>query len=183
MQEPQEMQVWSLGGEDPLEKGKATHSSVLVWRTPWTGEAGKLQSVGSPRVGHDWSSCTLKRNFYFCSFWLMTRFLNLDHLVYTARLLIIIKWYSYIPSGFKIMWFLGIPWLSSGHGFELSLQGAWVQSLVRELRSHMPHGKREKNKMMWFLYVNIISKPSWVRLWLNIYINNTLSRNVNCSLF
>ena len=46
--------VWSLGREDPLEKEMATHSSFLVWRIPWTVEPGRLQSMGSQRVGHDW---------------------------------------------------------------------------------------------------------------------------------
>ena len=46
MQEPQEMQVPSLGWEDPLEKGIATPSSILAWRTPWTEEPGRLQSMG-----------------------------------------------------------------------------------------------------------------------------------------
>ena len=49
----QEMQVQSLGWEDPREKEMATHSSILAWRTPWTGELGGLQSMGSQRVGHD----------------------------------------------------------------------------------------------------------------------------------
>ena len=44
--------VRSLGQEDPLEKGMATHSSVLAWRIPWTEEPGGLQSMGSQRVGH-----------------------------------------------------------------------------------------------------------------------------------
>ena len=50
----QETQVQSLSWEDPLEKGKATHSSILAWRIPWTEEPGGLQSMGSQRVGHDW---------------------------------------------------------------------------------------------------------------------------------
>ena len=45
----QETQVRSLGQEDPLEKGMATHSSILVWRIPWTEEAGGLQSLGLQR--------------------------------------------------------------------------------------------------------------------------------------
>ena len=45
--------VPSLGREDPLEKGTATHCSILAWRIPWTEEPGGLQSVGSQRVGHD----------------------------------------------------------------------------------------------------------------------------------
>ena len=47
----QEMQAQSLGQEDPLEKGMATHSSILVWRIPRTEEPGGLQSMGSQRVG------------------------------------------------------------------------------------------------------------------------------------
>ena len=46
-------QVRSLGWEDPLEKGMATHSSILAWRIPWTEGPGGLQSMGSQRVGHD----------------------------------------------------------------------------------------------------------------------------------
>ena len=45
--------VQSLGWEDPLQKGMATHSSFLAWRTPWTEEPGGLQSMGSQRVGHN----------------------------------------------------------------------------------------------------------------------------------
>ena len=50
MQEPW---VQSLGWEDPLEEGMATHSSILAWKSPWTEEPGGLQSLGSQRVGHD----------------------------------------------------------------------------------------------------------------------------------
>ena len=53
LQETQETRVQSLGGEDPLEEGMATHSSVLAWSIPWTEEPGGLQSMGSERVRHD----------------------------------------------------------------------------------------------------------------------------------
>ena len=53
MKEMQETQVQSLGWEDPLEEGMATHSSILAQRMPWTEEPGWLQSTGSRRVGHD----------------------------------------------------------------------------------------------------------------------------------
>ena len=46
--------VWSLGQEGPLEKGMATHSSILTWEIPRTEEPGKLQSMASQRVRHDW---------------------------------------------------------------------------------------------------------------------------------
>ena len=45
--------VQSLGLEDPLEKEMATHSSILAWKIPCTEEPGRLQSMGSQRVGHD----------------------------------------------------------------------------------------------------------------------------------
>ena len=49
----QDTQVESLGGEDPLEKGMATHSRILAWRIPRTEEPDGLQSMGSQSVGHD----------------------------------------------------------------------------------------------------------------------------------
>ena len=49
----QETQVRSLSWEDPLEKEMATHSSILAWKISWTGKPGRLQSMGSQRVGHD----------------------------------------------------------------------------------------------------------------------------------
>ena len=49
----QETLVQSLGWEDPLEEGMATHSSILAWRIPWTEEPGRLQSTGSQNAGHN----------------------------------------------------------------------------------------------------------------------------------
>ena len=48
-----EVQVQSLGQEDPLEEGVATHSNILAWRIPMTEEPGRLQSMGAQRIGHD----------------------------------------------------------------------------------------------------------------------------------
>ena len=66
----QETQVWFLGQEDPLEKGMSTHSSILAWRIPWTEESGGLQSMGSEKVGHNWTT------FIFFSNWLWWWFHN-----------------------------------------------------------------------------------------------------------
>ena len=52
----QETRVLSLGREDPSEKEMATHSSTLAWRIPWREEPGRLQSMGSQRVGHNWAT-------------------------------------------------------------------------------------------------------------------------------
>ena len=65
----QETQVWSLGREDPLEKGVATHSDTLAWRIPWTEEPGGLQSMGSQRVGHN---CATNFCFQFSSVHLLS---------------------------------------------------------------------------------------------------------------
>ena len=51
-----EIQVRSLGRGDPLEKEIAIHSSTLAWWIPWREEPGRLQSMGSQRVGHDWAT-------------------------------------------------------------------------------------------------------------------------------
>ena len=64
-----------LGREDPLEKDMATHSSTLAWRIPWREEPGRLQSMGSQRVGHDWvtslsfflSFCPLEESYDWLS--------------------------------------------------------------------------------------------------------------------
>ena len=76
----QEMKSWvgSLGWEDPLKEETATHSSILAWRIPWTEGPGGLQSVGSQRVGHDWSD------------WAHTRYFPLDceHIKDNSRLLL-----------------------------------------------------------------------------------------------
>ena len=56
--------VKSLGWEDPLEEGMATHSSILAWRIPWTEGPGGLQSIGSPRVRHDWSDLACMHLWY-----------------------------------------------------------------------------------------------------------------------
>ena len=54
----QGMWVRPLGREDPLEKGMATHSSILARKIPWREELGRLQSMGLPRIEHDWSDLT-----------------------------------------------------------------------------------------------------------------------------
>ena len=68
MLELQEMQVQSLGWEDPLGKGLATHSSILAWRMPWTEEPGGLQSMGSQRVRHNQSDFAYMHTHIFFIF-------------------------------------------------------------------------------------------------------------------
>ena len=71
-----ETRIRSLGWEDPLEKGVATHSNILARRIPWTEEPGGLESLGSKRVRHNWVTNTLTSSlegifffFFFFYFW------------------------------------------------------------------------------------------------------------------
>ena len=73
------MQVWSLGWEDPLEKDMATHCHILAWRIPRTEEPDGVQSMGSQRVGHDWSNLAYKRRDTYES--VLKRGVNLDPII------------------------------------------------------------------------------------------------------
>ena len=55
----------SLGWEDPLEKGMATHPNILAWRIPWTEETGRIQSTASQRAGHDWATFTIHTHSFY----------------------------------------------------------------------------------------------------------------------
>ena len=81
----QEIQVPSLSLEDPLEKGMATHSSILTWEIPWTEEAGGLQSMESQRAGHDLGT-KQQQLIYLSLFWLCWGF----PLVVESNLLIVV---------------------------------------------------------------------------------------------
>ena len=88
-----EMQVQSLGQEDPLVKAIATHSSILAWTIPWTEEPGRLQSMGLQRVRHNWSdfvqACT---SLLGCAQWAtIQRKWSLD-ILSTSPLLFRILW-------------------------------------------------------------------------------------------
>ena len=63
----QKKHVWFLGPEDPLEKGMATHSSILAWRIPRTEEPGRLQSMGSKRDRYDWMANIFTSVQFSCS--------------------------------------------------------------------------------------------------------------------
>ena len=67
MQETQEMWVRSLGQKDTLEEEMVTHSTLLPWRIPWTGEPDRLQSTGLQRLGHKWSYRARPRTIWSCT--------------------------------------------------------------------------------------------------------------------
>ena len=64
--------VRSLGRKDPLEKEMATHSSILAWKIPWTEDPGRLQSMGSQKVRHDWVHFLFYGYLSLCLFFLKT---------------------------------------------------------------------------------------------------------------
>ena len=72
----QKTQLRSLGQEDPLEEEMTTHSNILAWETPWTEEPGRLQSRGSHRVRHNWSTDTHYEHIArrMCFFWFLLIF-------------------------------------------------------------------------------------------------------------
>ena len=83
----QETRVPSLGQEDPLEEGMATHSSILAWRNPWTEEPEGLQSVGSHRVRHDWATKQQHRAYILAQKWkyhkiLIQESINILHMIW-----------------------------------------------------------------------------------------------------
>ena len=73
----QEMLVQSLCWEDPLEEETATHSSIFVWKIPWTKGPSRLQSIGSRRVGHDRSDLACAQRFNVIA--LILLFITINH--------------------------------------------------------------------------------------------------------
>ena len=82
----QETRVRFIGQEDRLEKGMATHSSVLVWRIRWAEEPGGLQTTGSQRVGHDWVTSL---HFASLQLWRRWRWIISDSICYLKTWLIV----------------------------------------------------------------------------------------------
>ena len=94
---PTMRETWirSLGQEDSLEKGKAPHSSTLAWKIPWMEEPGRLQSVGSQRVGHDWATSP-----YLICLWNVKLFLDnlISILVFFTGILCVNSTLPHLPS-------------------------------------------------------------------------------------
>ena len=91
----QETWVQFLGWEDPLEKEMATHSSTLAWKISWTGEPGRLQSMGLKRVGHDWATSQEFKVKRFC-FWTLAMITNVSGWLLKSSKLISLKNLYYI---------------------------------------------------------------------------------------
>ena len=90
--------VRSLGWEDSLEKEMATHSSTLAWKIPWTEEPGRLQSVGSQRMGQDWVTSLSK---YLISNFMLVAYWNCIYLANTVLLSIMSNGLNVLSGKFK----------------------------------------------------------------------------------
>ena len=82
-QQLQETRVQSLGWEDPLEEGMTTHTSIIAWRIAWIEKRGRLQFIGSQRVGHNWSDLACMHHAYY--FYPNHKILRLWKFAWTAR--------------------------------------------------------------------------------------------------
>ena len=114
--------VWSLGQEEPLEKEMATDSSILAWKIPWTEDPGRLQSMGSQRVRHNWATSL--------SLYLLTQ-----HLYWASSLLSILLfiWYTFssLPQAVMPSMNLFTDWFSSFPGGCLNSRTSFpVQVLI-----------------------------------------------------
>ena len=137
-------QVWSLGRQDPLEEGMTTHSSILGWEIPWTEEPGRLQSMESQRVGHDWSdlAAAVKRgkhcseNFGFSVYALQSLLsLYVSH-IFNAHIIHNFPYFSLtLPTG--------------------SLLDSWTLQ-VKQLITIPPAPKIKRNQLSLAAYVRII---------------------------
>ena len=114
--------VWSLGGEDPLEKELATHSSILAWKILWTEEPGGLQFMGLHRVGHDRTTNTFNFILRFKCEMLGTLERDVSKLTEGLCLKFLI---DYIWGSVFSLWGLWNHWRSFfGSGFESELFGS-----------------------------------------------------------
>ena len=103
----QETGVRSLGWEDPLEKEMAAHSSTLAWKFPWREEPGRLQSMGSQRVGHEWATSLSLEN---CKLFMW-------HFIPHVIVLVVDSSITLLPQAFKlagISFLLPVPSLDVG---------------------------------------------------------------------
>ena len=116
MQETEETWVGSLGGEDPLKEGIATHSSILAWRISWTEGPGRLRSIGLQRVGYDWSNlahthahmCNLQLAFkymWFLHIMVLHLWINQPHISCCTIVFIEKNWHVWGPAQFETLLF------------------------------------------------------------------------------
>ena len=136
MQETEETQVWSLGREDPVEKEMATCFSILAWEIIWTKEPGRLQSMGSQRLGHNWATEHTHTHTHTQAQSRQRASLWGEKQKHRRFLWIVLR--NSVSAGTS----LAVQWLR----LCLLMQWLWVRSRIRELRLHVLHGQKPKHK-------------------------------------
>ena len=135
MQEIQEMWVWSLGREDPVEKEMATHSSILAYKIPQTEEPGGLQSLGLQRVEHDWARTTLELTLNCPWFFVLSSWTGLADNESTVPPQIMVL--QCCPADLSSIWSLLFTFL---RGLWFSQEDAnFIKILYLFLNPHLPH--------------------------------------------
>ena len=127
------MWVQSLDGEDPLEEGMATHSSILAWRIPGMEEPGRLQSTGLQRAGHDWATklACMHEQLFVSHTYIMNPNKNSGH--WSSDLL---PWFSSFQS-LSDVWLFVTPWIAA-HQASLSITNSWSLTKPMSIESVMP---------------------------------------------
>ena len=117
----QEIRVWSLGQEDPLMKERATHCSILAWEISWTEERGRLQSMGSPRDGHDLATKQqLSLQVLFSLYFLTLLYLTQSR--YSLKINLRKKRHPYLQSWMKLVTHLSQTWFIASDFFLFFLE-------------------------------------------------------------
>ena len=144
----QETQIQSLGREDPLEKGMATHSSIPAWRIPRTEEPGGLQSVGRQRVRHDWATNTTRVHDMFLPCYVFILIINHHHLLRFFLLLLLLL--LLFCTGNCSVGTVGPPWFQTQGS---CLRGAHCRTQQKVTRwwSKWPHrgGSKKETAVAW----------------------------------
>ena len=143
----QEIWVWSLGWDNPLKKGMATHSSILAWRIPWTEKPDGLQSMGLKRTGHNWvTNCFtftfFKENKTFESvlFWSQT---------ISSVCVRVCVWRG--GSSKNLIWIVGWKWLM-----------IYFWNCLSNLMTMPKAYFRKFNIFFWLIFYYIINNYKWI---------------------
>ena len=128
------MWVQFLDGEDPLEEGMATHSSILAWRIPGMEESGRLQSIGLQRAGHDWATklACMHAQLSVSHTYIMNPNKNSGH--WSSDVLL---WFSSVQS-LSHVWHFTAPWMVT-HQASLSITNSQSLTKLMNIESVMPY--------------------------------------------
>ena len=156
----QETWVRSLCQEDPLEKGMATYSNIIAWKIPWTEKPGRLLSIGSHRVGHDWSDLAYIIYIYIYIY----IYMNLKKNIYSFPLSV---QFSSVQS-LSHAWLFVTPWLAA-HQASLSNTNSQSSPKLMSIEAVMPSSHLILRRPLLLLppippSIRVFSKESTLRM-------------------